>query len=145
MSLLKAIVVVAGLTLTAGSQATACPKGEAKNTEVASVSVDDAAKLHKKGEIIMVDANGDDTRKKLGVVPGAKLLTSYDKFAASELGVKKSDTLVFYCYNKMCSAAPRAAEVARAKGYKSKVMHAGIVGWKKAGHAVQQIGSSPKS
>lgn len=145
MSLLKAIVIVTGLSVTAGNYATACPNGEAKQAEIASVTVADAAKLHKKGAIIMVDANGENTRKKLGVVPGARLLTSYNKFAASELRAKKSDTLVFYCYSEACSAAPRAAEVAQAKGFKTKVMHAGIVGWKKAGHAVQRIDSSPSS
>lgn len=143
MSFLKAIVVLA--TLSTATYAVACPDSKKEHAEVPNITVEDAAKLHKQNKIIMVDANGPDTRKKLGVVPGARLLSSYDKFAASELKATKKDTLVFYCYSESCSAAPSAAMTARAKGFKAKVMDAGIVGWKKAGHAVAKIKSAPKS
>lgn len=137
MFILKSVVVVASLTT--ATYAIACPNSKKEKAEVASVSVDAAAKLLKQGQVIMVDANTKDTRKELGVVPGARLLTSYNNFSASELKASKSDTLVFYCYNASCSAAPIAAKTAESKGYKIKVMDGGIVGWKKAGHAVQKI------
>lgn len=142
MTLIKSLVLLTSLStvgFVAGNQADACPKSK-KTASIASVTVEDAATLHKQGKIIMVDANGADTRKKVGVVPGARLLSSYNKFAASELKASKSDTLVFYCYNKQCGAAPGAAEVARKLGYKTKVMHAGIMGWKKAGNKVSKVG-----
>jgi hypothetical protein len=52
--------------------------------EVASMTVD------------AVDCNHDKLRKKMGVVPGA-ILVSPDSFAASELPADKSAKLVFYC------------------------------------------------
>jgi rhodanese-related sulfurtransferase len=144
MSFLKAIVVLA--TLSTASYAVACPDGKhEKKAEVAKVTVQDAAKLHKQKKVIMVDANSDKTRKKMGFVPGARLLSSYDKFATSELKATKDDTLVFYCYSEKCSAAPKAARTASAKGFKVKVMAAGIVGWTKAGHAVKKLKSAPNS
>jgi len=57
----------------------------------------------------------------------------------SEINADKKDTLVFYCHSEQCQAAPKAAEVAKNKGYTVRVMEAGILGWKKAGHAVKKI------
>jgi rhodanese-related sulfurtransferase len=144
MSFLKAVVILA--TLSTGTYALACPDSDSEQASaVSKVTVADAAKLHKANKIIMVDANSPKTRSKLGVVPGARLLTSYDKFSASELKATKKDTLVFYCYSEACSAAPSAARAAKAKGFKAKVMAAGITGWKKAGHAVKKIKAAPTS
>ena len=143
MQILKAIVVIA--TLSTASYAVACPDSKTEKKEVTKVTVASAAKLHKANKIIMVDANSPATRTKQGVVPGARLLTSYSKFAASELKASKDDTLVFYCYSEKCSAAPKAAMTAQSMGFKTKVMDAGIMGWKKAGHAVKKIKSSPNS
>ena len=144
MSLLKAIVVVAA-TLSTASIASACPDSKHEKKEVAKVTVSDAAKLHKQEKIIMVDANSPKTRTKEGVVPGARILTSYSKFAKSELKASKDDTLVFYCHSEKCGAAPKAAMTARSMGFKAKVMDAGIVGWKKAGHAVKKYKAAPNS
>ena len=44
-----------------------------------------------------VDCNGDRTRKKLGVVPGAIAVTDEETYAASELPADKTTHLVFYC------------------------------------------------
>lgn len=142
MFVLKSIVAIA--TLTTATYAVACPKNDAKHAEaeVQTMSVDKAAALHEQGKVIMVDANGKATRQKIGVVPGARLLTSYNKFDMKELKASKEDTLVFYCYNEMCSAAPRAAETARAKGFKTRVMDAGIIGWKKAGKPIATLEST---
>ena len=47
-------------------------------------------------EVVAVDCNGDRTRKKHGVLPGA-ILTSDEDYPASELPADKSTKLVFYC------------------------------------------------
>ena len=44
-----------------------------------------------------VDCNGDRTRKKLGVVPGAILISDEESYAATELPADKTTKLVFYC------------------------------------------------
>lgn len=138
MKLLVASVLALGLAF--GGTAMACPdKDKEKSEQTADISVDDAATAKQKGEVVMVDANSDKTRKKLGVVPGAVLLSSYKDFDVKELKADKSDTLVFYCHSESCGAAPTAAKIAKKKGFKVKVMTAGIVGWTKAGHAVQKI------
>lgn len=87
-----------------------------------------------------VDANGDATRKKLGVIPGAVLLTDSEAFSTSELPADKSKTLVFYCANTHCSASNEAAARALLAGYTSvKVLPDGIAGWVKAGKQTQKI------
>jgi hypothetical protein len=48
-------------------------------------------------EATPVDCNGDRTRKKLGVIPGAILVSDEESFAASELPADKNTKLVFYC------------------------------------------------
>ena len=114
-------------------------KGES-TSDIPGISVKQAAQLASTGKAIMVDANGSSTRKTQGVVPGARLLSSFQSFSSKELKAQKSDLLVFYCYNEHCGAAPAAATEAKKQGYKNvKVMHAGIIGWKKAGNPVAKI------
>jgi len=87
-----------------------------------------------------VDANGEATRKKMGVIPGAVLLTDSEAFALSELPADKAKPLVFYCANTHCSASDEAAGRALTAGYKNvKVLTAGIAGWVEAGKKVQNI------
>ncbi|MCG8420366.1 MAG: hypothetical protein MJE77_20730 [Proteobacteria bacterium] len=139
MKLLTAAILSVSLAMT--SYAFACPdkdKAQAKSADT-GISVDEAAALLKQGKVIMVDANSNKTRSTEGYVPGARLLTSFNKFKSSELKAEKSDTLVFYCYNESCGAAPAAAKKAGKKGYKTRVMHGGIMGWKQAGHAVAKL------
>lgn len=87
-----------------------------------------------------VDANGEGTRKKLGVIPGAVLLTDSEAYSASELPADKSKTLVFYCANTHCGASHEAAARALTAGYTNvKVLPDGIAGWVKAGKQTQKI------
>ncbi len=143
MKLFIAALIALGLTV--GGVAVACDKHKegaktAKNdAEPANISVEAAAQAAKAGKVIMVDANSEKTRKSEGVVPGARLLSSSSGFDMSELKASKGDKLVFYCYNEQCGAAPAAAKMAKQNGYEAKVMHAGIVGWKKAGNKVDTI------
>ncbi|MEM9693117.1 MAG: rhodanese-like domain-containing protein [Myxococcota bacterium] len=88
---------------------------------------------------VPVDANGDATRAKYGTVPGAVLLSSYKEFKDGELPEKKDTKLVFYCGGEACTAAPKAAAVAKSKGYTDvSVMRAGIKGWVDAGKKVEK-------
>jgi rhodanese-related sulfurtransferase len=87
-----------------------------------------------------VDANGEATRKKMGVIPGAVLLTDSEAFSLSELPADKSKPLVFYCANTHCDASDQAAGRALTAGYTNvKVLPAGIAGWVEAGKKVQNI------
>jgi hypothetical protein len=72
-------------------------KGEAKLAELTVDEVDTQIAAH---QLTAVDVNGDGTRKKMGVVPGAILLSDDESFAASELPADKSTKLVFYCRNE---------------------------------------------
>lgn len=133
-----------------GLAAIGCSKSESKKSEGSSmieeklpeVTVDEVDTALAKSEWQAVDANGDATRKKMGVLPGAVLLSDSETFAASELPADKAKGLVFYCANTHCGASHEAASKARTAGYKNvKVMPEGIAGWVKAGKKVQTIGS----
>jgi rhodanese-related sulfurtransferase len=87
-----------------------------------------------------VDANGEVTRKKMGVIPGAVLLTEGDDWAISELPADKAKPLVFYCANEECGASHHAAQKALTAGYTNvKVLPGGIAGWVKAGKKTSSI------
>jgi rhodanese-related sulfurtransferase len=91
------------------------------------------------GDAVPVDANGDETRKDKGVIPGAILLAGYSDYKVSQLPDDKSKELVFYCANEHCSASKRAAETAFDAGHKKiSVLPAGIFGWVKAGEKVSK-------
>jgi rhodanese-related sulfurtransferase len=136
----RTLIVLAALALSG------CDKDEAtKNAPAADphaaftdVSVDDVDKMLTDKKCVAVDANSSDTREKYGVVPGAVQLTSYEKFATSELPNDKGTKLVFYCGSEACTAAPKAAKLASEAGYSDvNVMRAGIRGWVKAGKKVE--------
>src|SRR4051794_12135769 len=120
------------------SKSTDGTTGEVKAAAVESVTVDELDALLAAKACQPVDANGDDTRQKLGVIPGAILLTSSE--AISELPTDKAKPLVFYCANTHCGASHQAAESAIAAGYKDvKVLPEGIAGWVKANKKTQPL------
>lgn len=127
--------------------AAACSKkSEQATTEsvakIAEVSVEDLDGHLTKGDCTPVDANGDATRKKMGVIPGAVLLTDDDTFNPKQLPADKSRQLVFYCANTQCGASHEAAGKAITAGYTNvKVLPEGIAGWVKAGKKVSQPSS----
>ena len=108
--------------------------------EIPNLTPDELESLMNAGEAIPVDANGASTRGKHGTVPGAVLLSDYKGYEPSaELPSDKDKKLVFYCANTMCGAAPAAAQRAQAAGYPDVcVMKDGIMGWAKAGKAVDK-------
>ena len=111
-----------------------------KAPEPAAVTVDQVDQALGKGAVQPVDANGEVTRKREGVVPGAILLTDSEAFELSELPADKGKPLVFYCANTHCSASHEAAQKAITAGYQHvEVMPEGIAGWIKAGKKTQSI------
>lgn len=107
------------------------------------VSVEElAALMAGKAAPTVLDANPQDVRNRLGMVPSAVALTSFANYDLQELPADKGRTLVFYCYNEQCTASHTAAARAVEAGHTDVlVMHQGIVGWVAAGHPVAHAGS----
>jgi len=83
--------------------------------------------------------NGAETRAKMGVVPGAVLLSGTE-FQPAELPADKAAPLVFYCGSLQCGASHKAATRAATNGWSNvSVMKAGIKGWVDAGKPTQKI------
>jgi len=120
----------------------ALPGCRADVSDLRVIGVEDLARLSARGgDLTICDANGEATRRRFGVVPGAVLLSSYrDYDPATELPGDRDRTLVFYCYNEFCSAAAGAARKAVGAGYRDvRVMHAGIEAWVEAGQPVDTV------
>ena len=109
----------------------------AQAPEVAAVTVEQLDRMLADHSCQAVDANGDLTRQKMGVIPGAVLLVD-DSIA--NLPADKSKGLVFYCANPACGASHEAASKAILAGYANvKVLPDGIAGWVKAGKRTTSI------
>jgi rhodanese-related sulfurtransferase len=79
---------------------------------------------------VVIDVNPESVRNAKGIIPNSIKLSSYDKYALSELPADKNIKLIFYCYNEKCGASTEAANRAIANGWTNvSVMKAGIVGW----------------
>ena len=129
------------LGVAAAALAFAC---KADTTGLGVLGVEEVSQLIAAGEsVALCDANNADTRAKLGVIAGARLLSSYrDYDVATELPTDKSSALVFYCHSEFCSAAAEAGRRAQAAGYRQVfVMPAGIKGWIDAGRAIANTGA----
>src|SRR6185369_13043840 len=73
----------------------------------------------KPADVFVYDANNEKTRTTEGVIPGAHILTSYDKYDIThELPADKNAKLVFYCANTQCSSSHDAAHRAVEAGFK---------------------------
>lgn len=68
-----------------------------KASEAPNLSIDEVEKGLADKSLVAVDCNGDKTRKKLGVLPGAILVADEEAFVASDLPADKATKLVFYC------------------------------------------------
>jgi rhodanese-related sulfurtransferase len=133
--LLVPFLAVVALSTACNSKKEGAAEGSsAKASDITVVSVPDVAKILQDKSGTVVDANGEDTRKEYGVIPGAVLLSNNKTFAMSELPADKSTKLVFYCGGVACRASDTAAERAAENGYKQvSVLREGIKGWKAAG------------
>jgi phosphoribosylformylglycinamidine (FGAM) synthase-like amidotransferase family enzyme len=80
-----------------------CSKGDQAKTEqkdeqkLATMTMDEVEAAITSGQAIAVDCNGDRTRKKDGILPGAIMVTDEEQYGASELPADKSRKLIFYC------------------------------------------------
>ena len=81
----------------------ACSRSADTKVELKELHVADVVALQQKGaKPTLLDANGPGFRQKNGVIPGAKLLSSFDKYdVAKELPADKTAPLVFYCVNAL--------------------------------------------
>lgn len=101
--------------------------------------------LSQKGkQVYLFDANVESTRENVGIIPGAKLVDSSDKYdLKKDLPADLNSTLVFYCANVRCTASHLVAKKAIGFGYKNvSVMSDGIYGWKKAGKKLEHVTAS---
>lgn len=102
-------------------------------------SVDEVASLTAAKKVTVVDVNGAETRAKLGVIPGAVLLSGTE-FATTELPADKTKPVVFYCGSLQCGASHKAASRAASNGWTDvAVLPVGIKGWVDAGKPTQKI------
>ena len=84
----------------AAASAAGCKKADqsaTKEEQFATLTVDEVAAQVEAKQITPVDCNGDGTREKMGVVPGAILITDEEQYGPSELPADKNTKLVFYC------------------------------------------------
>ena len=135
----SALVSVFALGVAGCSKSSKDDSAQAKSN-VPTVTIDELDTSLATAAVQPVDANGEQTRKKMGVIPGAVLLTDSETFGLSELPADKTKPLVFYCGSTSCGASHEAASKAITAGYKNvKVLPDGIAGWVKAGKKVQNI------
>lgn len=93
-----AIIAALGLAAISGcakdkSDAPATAKAE----ELPTMTTDEVDQALAAKAAVAVDCNGDRTRKKDGVLPGAILISDEEAYPASELPADKTTKLVFYC------------------------------------------------
>jgi len=92
--LLATVLALSAAAACSTSESTPAAKAEVKIPEA---SVDDLDRMLAANEATPVDCNGPNTRKRVGYVPGAVLVTDEGTYAASELPADKARKLVFYC------------------------------------------------
>jgi rhodanese-related sulfurtransferase len=133
----KLLGCVLAVSFAVPSIALACEdeKAHSAKASVKSVTVPQTASLQKEKKATVLDANGESFRKENGVIPGAVMLTSFNKYdVAKELPASKDSKLVFYCASMQCKASHAAAQRALEAGYTDvNVLPDGLMGWKKSG------------
>jgi len=97
----KLLAAALSITAIAGcskpDKAVSAPAADKAEAKLPSMTIDEVDNALATNQAKAVDCNGEMTRKKMGVVPGAILVTRDDAFAASELPADKTTKLVFYC------------------------------------------------
>lgn len=135
-----AVLALAAACSNSAPQASDPPVATDKAAAIPTVTVDELDQLIAAGGCQPVDANGEGTRKRFGVIPGALLLSDSELFKVSELPANKRTALVFYCANEHCDASHEAASRARLAGYSDvRVLPAGIAGWANAGKHTRRL------
>jgi hypothetical protein len=84
----------------AGSGSAAAKEKEQAKDSLPTMTVDEVDAALTAKQAVAVDCNSERTRKRLGVLPGAIVVSDEETFAASELPADKATKLVFYCANE---------------------------------------------
>ncbi len=93
-----ALLTLAALLL-GGLASAAEPKEKFRLIELSEL---ESMQKDARAPVTVLDANDTEFREKNGVIPGAKLLSSFDKYDISkELPASKDAPLVFYCSNRL--------------------------------------------
>ena len=88
-----------GVLLAAGLAVAAEPKEKFRLIEVPEL---EAMQKDARAPVTLLDANDVDFRQKNGVIPGAKLLSSFKDYdLKKELPANHDAPLVFYCSNRL--------------------------------------------
>lgn len=88
-----------GLLLVGGLALAAEPKEKFRLIELSDL---EAMQKDARAPVTVLDANDPEFREKNGVIPGAKLLSSFDRYdIQKELPASKDAPLVFYCSNRL--------------------------------------------
>ncbi|MBV8755985.1 MAG: hypothetical protein JO257_01840 [Deltaproteobacteria bacterium] len=87
------------LAAVTGCNADKTASADKAKDEFPALSMDDVQKGIEGKTLTAVDCNGDRTRKKLGTLPGAIVVSDEESFEAKELPADKATKLVFYCAN----------------------------------------------
>lgn len=108
IALLAVLAVAGSMPAAAGSSSSAWDKlstlltGKHWDDTFKLIHIADLAAMRAdpNSHVVILDANVEETREQYGVIPGARLLTSYDQYdIATELPPAKNAKLVFYCAN----------------------------------------------
>src|SRR5262250_2567007 len=92
-------LVALGLTLVSGVAMTAESKEKYRLIEVPEL---EALQKDSKHPVTVLDANDVEFRAQNGVIPGARLLSSFNKFDVNkELPADRDAPLVFYCADRL--------------------------------------------
>lgn len=117
--------------------------------DLKKISLQEVASVlnQKNKQVMILDANVESTRRSVGKVPGAYLLTSSSEYdVAAVLPKDKKMAIIFYCANQECTASHTAAKRAMAAGYVNvAVMVDGIYGWQKAKLPLESVITSGDS
>jgi len=92
-------LVTLGLILLSGLAMSAESKEKFRLIEVPEL---ETLQKDSKAPATVLDANDGEFREKNGVIPGARLLSSFDKYdLQKELPADRDAPLVFYCSNRL--------------------------------------------
>ncbi len=91
------LAVVLALSTVGGCSKSDGGNPTAKDVKIPEITVDQLDKDLAAKAATPVDCNGANTRKRMGTIPGAILVTDEEGFTASELPADKAAKLVFYC------------------------------------------------
>ncbi len=102
MAAMRRLLFATALSLAAFTGCSKAEKTEAAQQaedNLPKMTVDEVDQALAAKQVVPVDCNGDKTRKRMGVLPGAIQVSDEETYAASELPADKTTKLVFYCAN----------------------------------------------